>query len=262
MEKYPKLFIKASVFYLVLGTLMGVLMGTQLITSAGFRFVHIHVNLIGFMAMFIFGVAYHILPRFNGRPVRYPDWIPVQYYLMNIGLVGLLTFYMLGGLWEAGMKSILLGFFSVVTGISVIMFAINIVSVLTEPKPVMTSTPVPLQAGNEEKKTLSSIPVSVPASQPVVKIPQTPPFPAASGIGTGKEIKKGETCDGGVMIGKLLETYPETRKVFAKHYGESCFTCPGQEYETVDQTASMHGMDVNVILKDINEEIEKALKAN
>jgi hypothetical protein len=30
----------------------------------------------------------------------------------------------------------------------------------------------------------------------------------------------------------------------------------------VDQTASMHGMDVNVILKDINEEIEKALKAN
>jgi cbb3-type cytochrome oxidase subunit 1 len=111
MEKYPKLFIKASVFYLVLGTLMGVLMGTQLITSAGFRFVHIHVNLIGFMAMFIFGVAYHILPRFNGRPVRYPDWIPVQYYLMNIGLVGLLTFYMLGGLWEAGMKSILLGFF-------------------------------------------------------------------------------------------------------------------------------------------------------
>ncbi len=262
MEKYPKLFIKASVFYLVLGTLMGVLMGAQLITSGGFRFVHIHVNLIGFMAMFIFGVAYHILPRFNGRPVRYPDWIPVQFYLMNIGLVGLLTFYLLGGFWEAGVKSILLGLFSVVTGVSIIMFAINIVSVLTEPKPVMTSTPVPVQADDEGNKTPSSIPVSVPTSQPAVKIPQTPPFPAASGIGTGKGIEKGETCDGGVMIGKLLNTYPETRKVFAKHYGESCFTCPGQEYETVDQTASMHGMDVKVILKDINEEIEKALKAD
>ena len=262
MEKYPKLFIKSSVFYLVLGTLMGVLMGTQLIESAGFRFVHIHVNLIGFMAMFIFGVAYHILPRFNGKPVPYPDWIPVQFYLMNIGLVGFLTFYLLGGFWEAGMKSILLGLFSVVIGISIIMFAINIVSVLTEPKPVMTSTPVSSQAVNEENKPPSSIPVSVPTSQPAVKIPKTPPFPAASGIGTGKGIKKGEMCDGGVMIGKLLATYPETRKVFAKHYGESCFTCPGQEYETVDQTASMHSMDVNVILKDINEEIEKALKTD
>ena len=260
MEKYPKLFITASVFYLVLGTLMGVLMGTQLIASAGFRFVHIHVNLIGFVAMFIFGVAYHILPRFNGRPVPYPDWIPVQFYLMNIGLVGLLTFYLLGGFWEAGMISILLGLSSVVIGISIIMFAINIVSVLTEPKPVMTSTPVPSQAVNEEKKTPSSIPVSVPTSQPAVKIPQAPPFPTASGIGTGKGIKKGEMCDGEVMIGKLLETYPETKKVFAKHYGESCFTCPGQAYETVDQTASMHGMDVNMILKEINEEIEKTIK--
>tara|TARA_B100000315_G_scaffold237660_1_gene254646 strand:- start:8246 stop:8884 length:639 start_codon:yes stop_codon:yes gene_type:complete len=212
--------------------------------------------------MFIFGVAYHILPRFNGRPVRYPDWIPVQYYLMNIGLVGLATFYLLGGFWEAGLNSILLGLFSVVIGISIIMFAINIVSVLIEPKPVMTSTPVSSQTVNEGNKTPSSIPVSVPTSQPAVKIPKTPPFPAAPGIGTGKGIKKGETCDGGVMIGKLLETYPETRKVFAKHYGESCFTCPGQEYETVDQTASMHSMDVNVILKDINEEIEKALKAD
>ena len=260
MEKYPKLFIKTSVFYLVLGSLMGVLMGTQLISSAGFRFVHVHVNLIGFVAMFIFGVAYHILPRFNGRPVPYPGWIPVQFYLMNIGLVGLLTFYLLGGFWESGMRSILLGLFSVVIGISVIMFAINIVSVLTEPKPVMTSTPVPSQAVNEGNKTPSSIPVSVPTSQPVVKTPQPPQFPTAPGIGTGKGIKKGETCDGEVMIGKLLETYPETKKVFAKHYGESCFTCPGQEYETVDQTASMHGMDVNVILKEINEEIEKSLK--
>lgn len=261
MEKYPKLFIKTSIFYFVLGTLMGVLMGTQLIISAGFRFVHIHVNLLGFMSMMLMGVAYHILPRFNGKPLRYPDWVPVQFYLMNIGLVGLLTFYILGGYWEDGMKSILLGLFSVVIGISVIMFAINIVSVLETPKPVMTSTPVSSQAVNEGKKVPSSIPVSVPTSQPAVKTPQTPPFPAAPGIGTGKGIKKGEMCNGEVMIGKLLETYPETKKVFAKHYGESCFTCPGQAYETVDQTASMHGMDVKVILKEINEEIEKALKA-
>ena len=259
MEKYPKLFIKMSVFYLVIGALMGVLMGIQLIISAGFRFVHIHINLIGFVAMMIMGVAYHILPRFNGRPVRYPAWIPVQFYLMNIGLMGMLVFYLLGGYWEPGIKSILLGLFSVITGISIIMFTINILSVLEEPKPVITSTPMASQTVDEEEKTPSSAPVSVPTSQPAVKIPQAPPVPAP-GIGTGKGIKKGEKCNADVMIGKLLETYPETRKVFAKHYGESCFTCPGQAYETVDQTASMHNMNVDIILKDINDEIEMALK--
>tara|TARA_Y100000031_G_C8130759_1_gene342781 strand:+ start:13 stop:801 length:789 start_codon:yes stop_codon:yes gene_type:complete len=262
MEKYPKLFIKASIFYLVLGSLMGVVMGTQLIISSGFRFVHIHVNLVGFMAMMIMGISYHILPRFNGRPLRYPDWVPVQFYLTNIGLAGMLTFYLLGGYWEPGIRSFMLGLFAVLTATSILMFAINIISVLEEPKPVMTSTPAATQTNDDEKKIPSSIPVSTPTSQPAVKIPQAPPFPAAAGIGTGKGIKKGEICNGEVMIGKLLETYPETKKVFAKHYGESCFTCPGQAYETVDQTASMHNMDVNVILKDINNEIEKALKVN
>lgn len=257
MDKYSKLFIKAGVYYLLIGAMLGILMGTQLVINAGLRFVHIHANLLGFMAMVLMGVAYHILPRFNGRPVRYPKWIPVQFYLMNIGLIGILVFYMMGGYWEPGIKSILLGLFSVIAGISIIMFAINILSVLVEPKKVIAASPPTSVPVNEKNKIPSSVPTSVPTSQPSVKIPPTPPLPD---IGTGKGIKKGEKCNGDVMIGKLLEIYPETKKVFAKHYGESCFTCPGQAYETVDQTASMHSMDVNIILNDINEEIEKALK--
>lgn len=257
MDKYSKLFIKAGIYYLLLGAMLGILMGTQLVINVGLRFVHIHSNLLGFTAMVIMGVAYHILPRFNGRQVRYPKWIPVQFYLMNIGLIGILVFYMMGGYWEPGIKSILLGFFSVIAGVSIIMFAINILSVLVEPKKVIAASPPTSVPVNEENKIPSSVPTSVPTSQPSVKIPPTPPLPD---IGTGKGIKKGEKCNGDVMIGKLLETYPETKKVFAKHYGESCFTCPGQAYETVDQTASMHSMDVNIILNDVNEEIEKALK--
>lgn len=256
MEKYPKLFIKAGIYYLIVGVLIGVLMGTQLMISAGLRFVHIHANLFGFMAMTIFGVSYHILPRFNGRPVRYPSWIPVQFYLMNVSLIGILVFYMLGGYWEPGtnIKSISLGLFSVTAGVSIVMFSINMLSVLVEQKPevVSASSPPP-----QENKIPSSVPVSGPASPSTFNVPQTTPVPD---IGSGKGIKKGEKCNADVMIGKLLETYPETRIVFAKHYGESCFTCPGQEYETVAQTASMHSMDVNIILKEINEEIEKVIK--
>lgn len=259
MDKYSKLFIKAGIYYLLIGAMLGVLMGTQLVTSAGLRFVHIHANLLGFTVMVIMGVAYHILPRFNGKPVRYPNWIPVQFYLMNIGLIGILVFYVMGGYWEPTLSvtSILLGLFSVTAGISIIMFAINILSVLVEPKKVIAASPPSSVSVNKDNKIPSSVPTSAPTSQPSVKIPQASPVP---GIGTGKGIEKGEKCNGDVMIGKLLETYPETKKVFAKHYGESCFTCPGQEYETVDQTASMHSMDVNIILKEINEEIEKTLK--
>jgi cytochrome c oxidase cbb3-type subunit 1 len=258
MEKFPKLFIKASIYYLIAGATIGVLMGTRLAVSSELRFVHIHANLLGFISMMIFGVAYHILPRFNARPLKYPNWVPVHFYLMNIGLVGLLIFYMAGGYWGSGIKSILLGFFSIATGISILMFAINILSVLIEPQ-LITPMPAPSSSGKEENKIPSSVPLSVSSNPPFDKEEQTPSMPD---IGNGKGIKKGEKCSADVMIGKLLEIYPETRKVFAKHYGESCFTCPGQAYETVDQTASMHGLDVNIILKDINEEIEKALNKN
>ncbi len=257
MEKYPKLFIKASIYYLVIGTVLGVLMGTQLQVSSGLRFVHIHSNLLGFVAMMIFGVAYHILPRFNAKPVRFPNWIPFHFYLMNIGLIGLLIFYWVGGYWEPGIKSVMLGLSATIIGISILMFAINILPVLIDPNPTIAAGPVTSPSSEEKNKISSSIPVSLPASPPSTTIPQTPPIPD---IGIGKGIKKGERCHGEVMIGKLLETYPETRGVFAKHYGESCFTCPGQAYETVNQTASMHSIDVNIILKDINEEIEKSLK--
>lgn len=257
MEKYTKLFIKASMFYLVIGALLGVVMGTQLQIGSGLRFVHIHSNLLGFVAMMIFGISYHILPRFNAKPLMFPGWVPVQFYLMNIGLIGMLVFYMAGGYWDPGIKSIMFGFFSITSGVSIIMFAINIFSVMVEPKQApdagLSTTPV---SDDEKNKIPSSVPVSGSASPPQTKIPQASPIPD---IGIGKGIKKGEKCYGDVMIGKLLEIYPETRKVFAKHYGESCFTCPGQAYETVDQTASMHSIDVNIILKEINEEIEKSL---
>jgi cbb3-type cytochrome oxidase subunit 1 len=65
MEIYAKRFTKMALIYLVLGVVMGVVIGTQPEWSQRLRFVHIHLNLLGFMTMFISGVAYHVLPRFN-----------------------------------------------------------------------------------------------------------------------------------------------------------------------------------------------------
>ena len=39
---------------------------------------------------------------------------------------------------------------------------------------------------------------------------------------------------------------------FEKYYGEGCFSCPGQVYETVEQTAARHNVDPENILQEIN----------
>ncbi|MBT3367673.1 MAG: DUF1858 domain-containing protein, partial [Nitrospina sp.] len=78
----------------------------------------------------------------------------------------------------------------------------------------------------------------------------------------GQEIQRGEMCEGDTRVGSLIKTYLTTKSVFEKHYGEGCFSCPGQVYETVAQTASMHNVDLELILAEINIEIEKELKAS
>ena len=73
----------------------------------------------------------------------------------------------------------------------------------------------------------------------------------------GREISRGEKCQEDTWVGSLVKVYPTTKKVFESHYGEGCFSCPGQAFETVEQTASMHNVDPQLILAEINNEIDK-----
>lgn len=61
--------------------------------------------------------------------------------------------------------------------------------------------------------------------------------------------------DKDMFIGEVLDRYPEAQKVFRKHFGESCFNCPGSRMETISFGALMHNKDVNAILEDLNAEI-------
>lgn len=75
---------------------MGVLM-IALPQLAVLRFAHVHVLLLGWVSMMIYGVAYHVLPRFTGNVVysRRLAWWHLG--LVNIGLVGLAVFGALAG---------------------------------------------------------------------------------------------------------------------------------------------------------------------
>lgn len=91
MDRFVKNFIGMSIIYLTVASVMGVAMlgHPSLITL---KFVHSHLMLIGWVSMMIFGVGYHILPRFAGTPLKHPKMGEMQFWLANIGLIGMLLF--------------------------------------------------------------------------------------------------------------------------------------------------------------------------
>ena len=82
----PLKFAWASLIYLVIGSTMGVIM---LLISESIKPSHAHVLLIGFVAMMIFGVGYHLLPVFAGTDLHSLRLAEIQFWLQNIGLIGL-----------------------------------------------------------------------------------------------------------------------------------------------------------------------------
>ncbi|MCE5194446.1 MAG: cbb3-type cytochrome c oxidase subunit I [Nitrospiraceae bacterium] len=94
MDRFVKNFIIMSIVYLAIASVLGILM----LSSPSFlslRFVHSHLNMLGWVSMMIFGVGYHILPRFSGKPLKSPNIGQIQFWLANIGLIGMLGFYTL-----------------------------------------------------------------------------------------------------------------------------------------------------------------------
>jgi len=304
MQQYPKLFIKAGLLYLLAGVVLGVVIGVVPDWSTRLRFVHIHLNLLGFMVMMIAGVAYHVLPRFSARPLPWPEGLKYHFILQNIGLLGMVVFHTAGGLWGEGISHILFVVFSVTAGAGLGVMCYNLYGVLVpaeEPPPTEISAemkvaevldrfpgalPVFLQSGfaalanPAARKTFAKvISIDKACQKHGVDTAQflrqlntalfgaspagssQPAGPAEEAHQVGDVIRKGEYCKPGVMVGSLIKIYPETKAVFEKHYGAGCFSCPGQAFETVEQTAQMHDVDVDLILKDINRAIDSALKS-
>jgi cbb3-type cytochrome oxidase subunit 1 len=85
MDWFVKAFLKASMFWLAMGVTLGVAMGVEPAWSI-YRTAHLHMLLLGFVAMMIFGVAYHVIPRFAGNPLRSTRAAGAHWWLANIGL--------------------------------------------------------------------------------------------------------------------------------------------------------------------------------
>ena len=60
------------------------------------------------------------------------------------------------------------------------------------------------------------------------------------------------TINADMTIGEVLKKYPESLKVFLSH-GLMCVGCAVARFENIRQGATAHGINVDALIKDLNE---------
>ena len=90
MDWFVTSFIKASLVWLGLAVSLGVAMAAHP-AWVMYRTAHLHMALLGFVTMMIFGVAYHVIPRFTGNPLHRRRLATVHWWVANGGLAVLVA---------------------------------------------------------------------------------------------------------------------------------------------------------------------------
>jgi len=85
MEQFVRVFLKGSLAWLALGVTMGVAMAVHPVWTV-YRQAHMHMMLLGFVTMMIYGVAYHVIPRFAGFPLYSRRAPVIHLWVSNVGL--------------------------------------------------------------------------------------------------------------------------------------------------------------------------------
>ena len=129
MDRFVKGFIVMSIVYLGISTVVGIVMlGSQEILAL--KFVHSHLNMLGWVSMMIYGVGYHILPRFMGRPLYSNKIGEAQFYLANISLVGMLACYTVNVYTPGGLYRTLTVAFGIIQALTIFLFFYNMMMTL------------------------------------------------------------------------------------------------------------------------------------
>ncbi len=94
MEWFVRAFMRASLVWLALGITLGLCLAAHPAWII-YRPAHVHMNLVGFVTMMIYGVAYHVVPRFTGNPLHSRTIAGWQWWLANAGLAAMTTGFLL-----------------------------------------------------------------------------------------------------------------------------------------------------------------------
>jgi len=129
MDRFVKGFIIMSIVYLGIAAVLGIVMLANQDLMA-MKFVHSHLNMLGWISMMIYGVGYHILPRFMGRPLYSNKIGEAQFYLANISLVAMLVFYTLNVYDPSGVYRLLTVVSGAVQAVTIFLFFYNMLMTL------------------------------------------------------------------------------------------------------------------------------------
>jgi hypothetical protein len=221
MDRSVKAFIVASLVWLVLGALFGTLLsfgpGANYLS---FRFAHMHLLLLGFMAMMVYGVGYFILPRFNGTTLRWPRLVPLHFWIANGGLVGLVFA-------DIAYRPL----FASVSFAGMLLFAVHLIVTL-------------LGAPAIEARLAGKSAAMATAPQPSPR-----EEPRRSGDPAAGSIRGDET------IGGLLAAHPQLEDTIRLFFGDGCFSCPGQSSETLEQAALVHNIEPELLLAELRKRL-------
>lgn len=234
MDRYTKGFVVASLVYFFLAAVLGIRMGGT--DAAGWvRFAHVHFNLLGFMSMMIYGVGYFILPRFNGRTLRWPSWVPIHFFVANIGLIGMVA-------TAPSLPSTGFILFSTLSVISAGMFAVNLgATMMIEPA-----------KEKEEEEPAFAAEVSSPGvasaatagHAPAAATSATPPQPPPK-------------IDPDMRVGEILTRWPEAVDVFVGH-GFASLANPEHREQvkqmpiTLRMACERHNVDLDYMVGELN----------
>ena len=126
MELTVVWYLRMSLVYFIAGAIIGfsILLWPD---EAGYYIsTHVHLNLLGFMSMMIYGVGYHILPKFSGQHIYSPMIMKVQFWLSNAGLIGMGVSWPLVARGSEGTAETILILTAAMSLLAVVLFAFNI----------------------------------------------------------------------------------------------------------------------------------------
>jgi hypothetical protein len=87
MPGFSRPAMLAATLFLATGVSLGAWFAADAAIGARLRVVHAEINLFGFTGLLIAGVGYYLVPRFAGRPLRWPRLAIVQLALLGGGVL-------------------------------------------------------------------------------------------------------------------------------------------------------------------------------
>lgn len=149
MDRFARLFVFFSLSYLLIGGALGTWMVHHADLRGSYRWPHLHLMVLGFVVMMIFGVGYHVLPRFAGNVLWSQKLGWTHFVCAQVGLIGMIGAWIIhaqSAFAEGSPWAHVLTASAYLEYLGMWLFVINIVmSIRTRPKPAwLPPSPAPM----------------------------------------------------------------------------------------------------------------------